>query len=202
MIVVGDIYERVLKRLAAAASSLRMGLQEDPACEVGPVIDEEAYERIRKTIEQAKGYAKLAYAAPVQMTGGYFIGPAIFRDVPPESALGQVEIFGPVLAVMYAKTLDEALHIANGTEFALTGGFFSRSPRNIDRVKREFDVGNLYINRGITGALVARQPFGGHRMSGGGTKAGGKDYLQNFLTPRVVTENLIRRGFVSAPPDA
>ena len=98
-----------------------------------------------------------------------------------------------------ARDLDDALRIANGTDFALTGGFFSRSPRNIDRVKREFDVGNLYINRGITGALVARQPFGGYRMSGGGTKAGGRDYLLNFLLPRVVTENLMRRGFVSPP---
>jgi RHH-type proline utilization regulon transcriptional repressor/proline dehydrogenase/delta 1-pyrroline-5-carboxylate dehydrogenase len=93
--------------------------------------------------------------------------------------------------------LDEALKIANGTAFALTGGFFSRSPRNIERVKREFEVGNLYINRGITGAFVGRQPFGGARMSGGGTKAGGRDYLCNFLVPRVITENLIRRGFMN-----
>ena len=89
---------------------------------------------------------------------GYFIGPTIFRDVPPDSPLAQEEIFGPVLAVIRARDLDEALKIANGTEFALTGGFFSRSPRNIERVKREFDVGNLYINRGITGALVAAIP--------------------------------------------
>jgi RHH-type transcriptional regulator, proline utilization regulon repressor / proline dehydrogenase / delta 1-pyrroline-5-carboxylate dehydrogenase len=121
--------------------------------------------------------------------------------VPPDSPLAQEEIFVPVLAMIRARDLEEALKIANGTDFALTGGFFSRSPRNIELVKREFDVGNLYINRGITGALVGRHPFGGYRMSGGGTKAGGRDYLLNFLLPRVVTENLMRRGFVSPPAD-
>ena len=117
----------------------------------------------------------------------------------PTRPLAREEIFGPVLAAIRARDLDEALAIANGTRFALTGGFFSRSPRNIERVKKEFEVGNLYINRNTTGALVGRHPFGGARMSGGGTKAGGSDYLQNFLVPRVVTENLIRRGF--ADPD-
>ena len=161
------------------------------------MIDQESYDRIKRFVEEACGYATLAYAAPVDDGEGYFVGPTIFRDVPPDSALAQEEIFGPVLGVIWAKDLDDALRIANGTAYALTGGFFSRSPGNIERVKREFDVGNLYINRGITGALVGRHPFGGYRMSGGGTKAGGRDYLQNFLLPRAITENLIRRGFVS-----
>jgi RHH-type proline utilization regulon transcriptional repressor/proline dehydrogenase/delta 1-pyrroline-5-carboxylate dehydrogenase len=197
LIVLEPVYERLLERLVDGAASLRIGSPEDPANMVGPVIDSEAYERIKAFIDTAKGYAKLAYSAPVSESQGYYIGPTIFRDVPADSALAQQEIFGPVLAVMRARDLDDALTIANGTQFALTGGFFSRSPRNIERVKREFDVGNLYINRGITGALVARHPFGGHKMSGGGTKAGGSDYLLNFLLPRVVTENLMRRGFVS-----
>jgi len=195
LIVLEPVYERVLDRLVDGASSLRIGPPEEPANVVGPVIDGEAFERIRAVIESAKGYATPAFAAPVQAGEGYFIGPTIFRDVPPDSPLAQEEIFGPVLAVIRARDLDEALKIANGTRFALTGGFFSRSPGNIERVKREFDVGNLYINRGITGALVGRHPFGGHRMSGGGTKAGGRDYLLNLLLPRVVTENLMRRGF-------
>ena len=199
LIVLGPVYDRLLERLVDAASSLRIGPPEDPANSVGPVIDSTAFERIRAFIEAAKSYAVLAFSAPVEPGDGYFVGPAIFRDVPPDSPLAQEEIFGPVLAVIRARDLDEALKIANGTEFALTGGFFSRSPRNIERVKRDFDVGNLYINRGITGALVARHPFGGGQMSGGGTKAGGRDYLLNFLLPRVVTENLIRRGFVSPP---
>jgi RHH-type proline utilization regulon transcriptional repressor/proline dehydrogenase/delta 1-pyrroline-5-carboxylate dehydrogenase len=199
LIVLAPIYERLIERVTDAASSLKMGLPEDPATSIGPVIDHEAYDRINAFIESAKEYATLAWAAPVTMSEGWYIGPAIFRDVPPDSPLAQQEIFGPVLAVIHARDLDEALRIANSTEFALTGGFFSRSPRNIERVKREFDVGNLYINRGTTGALVGRHPFGGYRMSGGGTKAGGSDYLQNFLLPRAVTENLMRRGFVSPP---
>jgi RHH-type proline utilization regulon transcriptional repressor/proline dehydrogenase/delta 1-pyrroline-5-carboxylate dehydrogenase len=201
LIVLEPVYERVLERLVEGASGLRIGSPEDPANTLGPVIDSEAYDRIKAMIEAAKSYAKLAYSAPVAETEGYYIGPTIFRDVPAGSVLAQQEIFGPVLAVMRARDLDDALRIANGTQFALTGGFFSRSPRNIERVKQEFDVGNLYINRGITGALVARHPFGGYKMSGGGTKAGGSDYLLNFLLPRVVTENLMRRGFVSPPED-
>src|ERR1700694_4680997 len=101
----------------------------------------------------------------------------------------------PVLAVLKAKALDEALQIANGTAYALTGGIYSRSPDNIRRVKREFRVGNLYVNRKITGALVARQPFGGFKLSGIGSKAGGPDYLLQFVVPRVITENTMRRGF-------
>ena len=113
--------------------------------------------------------------------------------------IAQEEIFGPVVAVMKAADLDEALAIANGVRYALTGGLISRSPATIARVRREFRVGNLYINRGITGALVERQPFGGFKMSGIGSKAGGPDYLLQFLEPRVITENTLRRGF--APPE-
>ena len=112
--------------------------------------------------------------------------------------IAQEEIFGPVLAVIRAENLDEALRIANGTDYALTGGIFSRSPAHLDRARREFQVGNLYLNRAITGALVNRQPFGGFKMSGIGSKAGGADYLLQFLLPRTITENTLRRGF--APP--
>src|SRR6202012_2462720 len=107
--------------------------------------------------------------------------------VRPDARVAQEEIFGPVLAVLRARDLDEALAIANGTAYALTGGLYSRSPANIDRVKREYRIGNLYINRPITGALVDRQPFGGFKLSGIGTKAGGPDYLLDFLLARPVT---------------
>ena len=113
----------------------------------------------------------------------------------PTPRVAQEEIFGPVLAVIKASDLDDALRIANGTQYALTGGLYSRSPANIDRVKREFRVGNLYINRKITGASVDRQPFGGFKLSGIGTKAGGPDYLLEFLLTRSITENTMRRGF-------
>src|SRR6202008_628820 len=109
--------------------------------------------------------------------------------------LAQEEIFGPVLAVMKAKDLTHALAIAEGTPYALTGGLYSRSPQNIARVRREFRVGNLYINRKITGALVDRQPFGGFKLSGIGSKAGGPDYLLQFLLPRSICENTMRHGF-------
>jgi RHH-type proline utilization regulon transcriptional repressor/proline dehydrogenase/delta 1-pyrroline-5-carboxylate dehydrogenase len=115
--------------------------------------------------------------------------------VKPDARIAQEEIFGPVLAVIRARDLDDAFAIANGTQYALTAGFFSRSPSNIERAATELEAGNVYINRPVTGALVARHPFGGYKMSGGGTKAGGRDYLQNFLFPRVVTENRMRRGF-------
>jgi RHH-type proline utilization regulon transcriptional repressor/proline dehydrogenase/delta 1-pyrroline-5-carboxylate dehydrogenase len=126
---------------------------------------------------------------------GFYVAPHIFADVPAESSLAQREFFGPVLAILKARDLTQALQIANGTEYALTGGLYSRSPGNIARVKREFRVGNLYVNRKVTGALVDRQPFGGFKMSGIGSKAGGPDYLLQFVLPRTITENTLRRGF-------
>jgi RHH-type proline utilization regulon transcriptional repressor/proline dehydrogenase/delta 1-pyrroline-5-carboxylate dehydrogenase len=195
VIVLGSIYDAFLKRLIEAARSLKVGPAEDPGCFVGPVIDQKARDRILVMIKEGR---------PVfvgeQPEGGFYVAPHIFADVPATAKIAQEEIFGPVLAVMRATNLDEALQIASGVQFALTGGFFSRSPGNIERVRREFRVGNLYINRKITGAVVDRQPFGGFKMSGIGTKAGGPDYLQQFCVPRTVTENTMRRGFT--PPTA
>ncbi len=197
VIVIESLYERFLDRLVEAARSLHVGPSEDPRSFMGPVIDEESYQRIRKTIADAKQQARLAFEG-VAPGNGYFIPPTIFADVDPLSDLAQKEIFGPVLAVIKAKDLEDALKIANGTEYALTGGLYSRSPATIEKVKREFEVGNLYINRGNTGALVERHPFGGFKMSGVGSKAGGPDYLVQFMEPRVITENTMRRGFVPA----
>ncbi|MCZ6654946.1 MAG: aldehyde dehydrogenase family protein, partial [Planctomycetota bacterium] len=121
----------------------------------------------------------------------------VFVDVPPHASLAQEEIFGPVLCVMPAKDLDEALAIAMDVPFALTGGLYSRSPATIARAREEFRVGNLYINRNCTGAKVARQPFGGFKMSGIGSKAGGPDYLIQFVEPRTVTENTLRTGLTA-----
>ncbi len=126
---------------------------------------------------------------------GYYVGPHIFADVPSDARLAQEEVFGPVLAVLRAHDFDDALHIANQSDYALTGGVFSRSPAHLKRARRELMVGNLYLNRGITGALVGRQPFGGFKMSGIGTKAGGPDYLLQFVLPRTITEHTVRRGF-------
>jgi RHH-type proline utilization regulon transcriptional repressor/proline dehydrogenase/delta 1-pyrroline-5-carboxylate dehydrogenase len=161
------------------------------------VIDGEAQERILKAIAKGKQDSKLAYAADIGKLAeeGFYVAPHVFADVDPKSFLGQEEIFGPVLAVIKCRDLTHALEIANGTAYALTGGLFSRSPANIARVRREFRVGNLYVNRKITGALVDRQPFGGFKLSGIGSKAGGPDYLLQFVLPRVITENTMRHGF-------
>ncbi|MDL2216474.1 aldehyde dehydrogenase family protein, partial [Desulfovibrio sp. OttesenSCG-928-M14] len=115
--------------------------------------------------------------------------------------IAQEEVFGPVLAVMRAKNFDEAIDLALSTRFALTGAVFSRSPENLAKARERFCVGNLYLNKGSTGAMVERQPFGGFQMSGVGSKTGGPDYLLQFLDPRCVTENTIRRGFTPIAED-
>ena len=155
--------------------------------------------RILTTIEKSKGEGRLAFAGDLGplVDEGFYVAPHIFADVSPTASVAQEEIFGPVLAVLKSRDLTHALEIANGTPYALTGGLYSRSPEHIARVKREFRVGNLYINRKITGALVDRQPFGGFKMSGIGSKAGGPDYLLQFVLPRTITENTLRRGFAS-----
>jgi RHH-type proline utilization regulon transcriptional repressor/proline dehydrogenase/delta 1-pyrroline-5-carboxylate dehydrogenase len=193
-IVVGDVHDDFVRRLVGATAAIAVGDPARPETRVGPVIDREAQERIQRAIEAAKSESQLAYAGTAP-AGGSFVAPHIFTDVARESRLAQDEIFGPVLAVIRAASFDEALDIANGTAYALTGGVYSRSPANIDRARREFRVGNLYLNRGITGALVARQPFGGFKMSGVGSKAGGPDYLAQFVEPVCITENTMRRGF-------
>jgi RHH-type proline utilization regulon transcriptional repressor/proline dehydrogenase/delta 1-pyrroline-5-carboxylate dehydrogenase len=200
-IVLGAVYDRFLNRLIEVTRSLRIGPAEDPGAFVGPVIDREARDRILKRVEKGKAEARLAYAGQLGELAdeGFYVAPHIFADVPPMAAIAQEEIFGPVLCVIRAKDMAEAIQIANSTAYALTGGLHSRSPANIERVRREFRVGNLYINRKITGALVDRQPFGGFKLSGTGTKAGGCDYLPQFLHARTITENTLRHGF--APGD-
>jgi RHH-type proline utilization regulon transcriptional repressor/proline dehydrogenase/delta 1-pyrroline-5-carboxylate dehydrogenase len=196
-IVLEPVYAVFLERLIEATRSLKMGPAEDPGSKIGPVIDAEAQQRILTAIEQGKREARLAYAgdAGFLASEGFYVAPHIFAEVPPASTLAQEEIFGPVLSVIKVPNLDEALSVANGTSYALTGGLYSRSPEHIRRVKAEFRVGNLYINRKITGALVNRQPFGGFKLSGIGSKAGGPDYLLQFVVPRCITENTMRRGF-------
>jgi len=195
LIVLEENYDRVLERLLSATASLRVGNPEEPGMTVGPVIDKTAYERILNYIEIGKSEATLAFQHQNVPAKGYFIPPTIFVDVKPNMRIVREEIFGPVLSVLKARDLDEAVKIANGTDYALTAGFFSRSPANIERAKAEIEAGNVYINRSCTGAVVGRHPFGGFKMSGGGTKAGGEDYLLQFLLPRVVTENITRHGF-------
>jgi RHH-type proline utilization regulon transcriptional repressor/proline dehydrogenase/delta 1-pyrroline-5-carboxylate dehydrogenase len=194
IIVVGDAYEGFLQRFCDATSSLIIGPASDPATTIGPVIDQESADRIMSVIENNKKTSQLAFKGEAHPKG-FFVPPAIFHDVETQSELWHEEIFGPVVACRKARTLEEAIQLATASPYALTGGFFSRSPKNIAHVKEHFRVGNLYINRGCTGALVCRQPFGGFKLSGIGSKAGGRDYLLQFLEPRTVTENTLRRGF-------
>lgn len=194
VIVLEPIYETFVNRLVEATRSLNIGAAELPSTQVGPVIDANAHKRIQEYIEIGKTEATVALelAAP---ESGYFVGPVIFTDVESTDRIAQEEIFGPVLAVIKAKNFDQALEFANSTNFALTGGLYSRTPSHIDRAQADFEVGNLYINRHTTGAIVARQPFGGFKLSGVGSKAGGPDYLLQFLEPRHISENVQRQGF-------
>ncbi|KYG62809.1 1-pyrroline-5-carboxylate dehydrogenase [Bdellovibrio bacteriovorus] len=197
VIVLDEVYDRFTDRLVEAAKSISVLAAENPKAYMGPVVDQEAHERIMNTIAENEKTQKLLFKGQAP-TNGFFVPPTIFGDVAGDSKLAQNEIFGPVVAVIRAKNLDQALEIANSTEYALTGGVFSRSPANIARVKEEFEVGNLYINRGITGAMVDRHPFGGFKMSGIGSKTGGPDYLKQYMEPAAVTENTLRRGFAPA----
>jgi RHH-type transcriptional regulator, proline utilization regulon repressor / proline dehydrogenase / delta 1-pyrroline-5-carboxylate dehydrogenase len=202
-IVLEPAYEAFVQRLKGATESLKVGPAMDPGTTVGPVIDAEAQQRIQDYIAIGKDECETVVAMDVGALAetGFFVGPHVFAEVDPQSRLAQHEIFGPVVAVIKAGDLDEAFEIANGTDYALTAGMFSRSPRNLQRGRREIVAGNLYLNRGITGALVQRHPFGGFKMSGIGSKAGGHDYLLQFLIPLAVSENTLRRGF-APPPDS
>jgi len=196
-IVVGRVHDAFVERLAKAASALVVGRAEDPATSVGPLIDVDSVNRLRKYERLAESEGRVVFRGELGKgtEQGHFVPPIVVAGVRPDSALAQDEIFGPLLVVLRADDFDHALAIANDTAYALTGGIYSRSPAHIARASVEFDVGNLYVNRKITGAFVARQPFGGHRHSGTGGKAGGRDYLLSFLVARTVTENTLRRGF-------
>jgi RHH-type proline utilization regulon transcriptional repressor/proline dehydrogenase/delta 1-pyrroline-5-carboxylate dehydrogenase len=197
LIVLDQQHDRFVERLIAAAASLRVGPAEEPGTIIGPVITREAQKRILDMIEAGRSEAHLAWQGVVPSDpNACYVTPTIFTGVKPGSRLFREEIFGPVLAITRARDFDEAIALANQSEFALTGGCYSRSPANLERARNEMVCGNLYLNRPITGALVGRQPFGGFRMSGGGTKAGGPEYLLNFLLPRVITENCLRHGIV------
>ncbi len=194
VIVLEPIYDAFVRRLVEATRSLNIGAAELPNAQVGPVIDATARDRIKEYIEKGRSEADVALEMPA-LENGYFVGPVIFSEVSPTATIAQEEIFGPVVAVIRVKDFNEAIAVANNTNYGLTGGLYSRTPSHIQQAQAEFEVGNLYINRTITGAIVARQPFGGFKLSGVGSKAGGPDYLLQFLEPRTVTENIQRQGF-------
>lgn len=197
VIVHEAVYEVFIRRLREALRCLRVGDPTEPGTHMGPVIDARAQSNILDYIEIGKGETRLVEERKIP-GAGWYVGPTLFADVNPNARIAQEEVFGPVLAVMKAASFEEALRLANATDYGLTGGVYSRSPTNLHLAGRRFDVGNLYLNRPITGALVGRQPFGGHRLSGVGAKAGGEDYLLQFLVVRIVSEQTLRRGFAPA----
>ena len=207
----GPAIRTFVRRFVEASRSLAIGDPVQPGTDVGPVIDAEAAAKIRRFIQTAQeegcrlelamplpagpAPAPAEAATPRAPSTHALVPPHIFSDVKPHHTIAREEVFGPVVAVMHAPSFDDALALANASAYKLTGGVFTRKPSHIEQAKREFRVGNLYINRGITGALVARQPFGGFGMSGVGSKAGGRDYLLQFVEPRASCENTLRRGF-------
>ena len=190
------VYDALLTRLTAATDRLVLGDPADPATDVGPLIDAAAQRRLREAVEWARQHGRLAYEYPAARlpAQGHFVGPVIATELSPTDRLAREELFGPLLCVFRARSFEDALVMANDTDYALTGGVYSRSPSHIDRAMRLYDVGNLYINRPITGAMVGRQPFGGHRLSGLGTKAGGPDYLLQLMLPKTICINTARHG--------
>jgi len=199
VIVLDAIYDQFMERLVDAAKSLKIGPADDPGSQMGPLIDVEAVERIQRAVRglDPEHDGRLAWAAdPGELADqGTFVGPHIIAEAREDAEIAQQEFFGPLLPVIRVKSMDSAFSVANDSRFALTGGVYSRSPETLKRARNEFHVGNLYLNREITGAMVQRHPFGGFRRSGIGSKAGGPDYLLQFVVPVNVTENTMRSGF-------
>lgn len=189
-ILVASIYDQVLERVIALTRQLRLGPPEDPASDLGPVSDEGAFKKIKEYLQVGKTEGRLVTGGHAVEGPGYFIEPTIFADVASQARIAQEEIFGPILAVLKARDFDHALEIANDTVYGLTGAVFSARRDRLELARREFHVGNLYLNRKCTGALVGVQPFGGFDMSGTDSKAGGQDYLKLFMQAKSVAEKL------------
>src|SRR6266851_5700877 len=185
-IIVGQVYDQVLQKVIEKTKKLTMGDVTQPETYMGPVVDENAMKKITEYIEIGKTEGRLV-AGGDHHGPGYFIEPTVIADVDPHARIAQEEIFGPVLAVIKAKDFDDALHIANDTEYGLTGSLYSQDAQRIERAKQEYHVGNLYFNRKSTGALVGVHPFGGFNMSGTDSKAGGRDYLLLFTQAKAIS---------------
>jgi 1-pyrroline-5-carboxylate dehydrogenase len=188
-IIVESVYDEVLRRVVERTRKLTVGQPEEQGVYMGAVIDKNAFNKIKEYIEVAAQEGRVVLGGETDDgSEGYFIPPTIVADVPENGRLACEEIFGPVLAFIKARDFEHAEQIFNNTEYGLTGGLISRSRDRIERAKQTFHVGNLYLNRKITGALVGVQPFGGFNMSGTDSKAGGPDYLLLFTQAKTITE--------------
>jgi 1-pyrroline-5-carboxylate dehydrogenase len=189
-IVVDKVYDQFVEKLEARVKALKVGPPDDPSNFMGPVVSERAKKTIMDYIETGKKEGRLIAGGDAAPGEGHFIAPTVIADVAPDAVISQEEIFGPVLAVIRARDFDDALSIANNTIYGLTGAVYSRSREKLDAARKSFHVGNLYLNRKCTGALVGVHPFGGFNMSGTDSKAGGRDYLLLFLQAKSIAEKL------------
>ena len=189
-IVVQDVYDAFLEKIRARAAKVRIGPTDDPAVYLGPVINETAMRSILHYIDIGKKEGRVITGGKAAGGDGYFIEPTIIADIPPKARLSQEEIFGPVLAILKARDFEDALEIANNTEYGLTGAVYSNSREHLEAARARFHVGNLYFNRKCTGAMVGGHPFGGFNMSGTDSKAGGRDYLLLFTQAKVISEKV------------
>ncbi|MDX6721355.1 MAG: RHH-type transcriptional regulator, proline utilization regulon repressor / proline dehydrogenase, partial [Solirubrobacteraceae bacterium] len=190
------LHDVLVRRLAGAVAGLQVGPAEDFASDVPPVIERAAAERVRSYAERAAAEGAIATDDRDLPRDGWYCVPTVATGLPLGSPVLRDEIFGPLLSVESVRDVEEACDRIDELPVALTGGLFARNPRTVQRVVARSPVGNLYVNRATTGAMVGRQPFGGNRLSGTGTKAGGGDYLLHFVEPRVVTHNTLRHGLV------
>ncbi len=191
------VYERLAHRLGGAVAELAVGQAETFGTDVPPVIEPEAAERVRARLAEAESSGRILARAAPAAPGACFTDAAVVTGLPGDSRILTQEIFGPLLSIEPVASVEAACEIVESLPFALTAGLFSRNPATVDAVSARLPVGNLYVNRRLTGAVVARQPFGGNRLSGVGSKAGGPDYLQQFVEPRVASENTMRHGLVT-----
>lgn len=183
-----DVYDTVIEKMKHIVSTLKVGDPKDPKTFVGPVNDKNAFKKITSYFDIGREEGKLLFGGKADDSTGYFIEPTIYIDVKPDATLMQEEIFGPILAVCKVKDFDEALKVANNTEYGLTGAVISNNRMHLEKARREFHVGNLYFNRKCTGAIVGYQPFGGFNMSGTDSKAGGPDYLVLHMQGKTISE--------------
>lgn len=189
-VIVEDVYDQVVNRVEELTNALTVGIPDNDEHFVGPVIDGAAFNKIMEYIEIGKGEGRLVTGGTGDDSEGYFIQPTVIADLSPTARIMQEEIFGPVVGITKAKDFDEAIEIANNTEYGLTGAVITNNRMNLEKAREDFHVGNLYFNRGCTGAIVGYQPFGGFNMSGTDSKAGGPDYIGLHMQAKTTSEML------------